>query len=104
MPVQFLTKEQRARYGCYDGCPSELQLSQYFHLDDSDLVLVQKRRRGFNRLGFALQLCTVRFLGTFLSNPIDVPKPVITYLANQIGIKSPFGLKPRKPQNVTLIL
>lgn len=87
MHTEFLTEEQKNRYGRYNGDPSDEQMVRYFHLDDTDLNLSADCRGDFNRLGFVLQLTTARFLGTFLPNPIEVPEKVAQYLGNQLGIK-----------------
>jgi TnpA family transposase len=86
MPVNFLTAEQRNGYGCYKGEPSSEDLSRCFHLDDTDLVYISEKRGDCSRLGCALQITTVRFLGTFLEDPVSAPGIVIHTLAKQLNI------------------
>jgi hypothetical protein len=40
MPVEFLTAEQEARYGCFTGGPTEAELAQHFYLDGRDWDLL----------------------------------------------------------------
>ncbi|MGC8489340.1 MAG: Tn3 family transposase, partial [Clostridia bacterium] len=88
MPVEFLTPEYQARYGQFAGPVSAQQLARSFELSETDAIQVGRYRGAHNRLGFAVQLGTVRFLGTFITDLTTVPENVVDYVARQIGVDS----------------
>jgi len=85
MPVNFLTEEQKKQYGKFYGELNETQLARYFHLDKTDLAFISSRRGSPNKIGVALQLTSVRFLGTFLPDVTLAPKNVKDFLVRQIS-------------------
>ena len=87
-PADALTEEQfeTAGYGQFNGTPTRRELERFFFLDDADRRLVAKRRGDHNRLGFALQVVTARYVGTFLADPLEVPTEVVDYVAKQLDI------------------
>lgn len=89
MPSRFLSDEQLARYDRYAGDPNEEQLARHFHLDATDRELVGRMRGAHNRVGFAVQLGTARFLGAFLDDPTQTPSAVVTAMARQLGEAEP---------------
>lgn len=93
MVSDFLTEAQVAGYGRFQGVPVRSDLERYFFLDDADRALIDRRRGEQNRLGFALQITTARFLGVFLEDPLDVPWPVVVHLADQINVGDPSCVK-----------
>ena len=89
MAADFLTDKQTQNYGRYAAEPNEIQLARYFHLDERDLTFINLRRGRHNRLGIALQLTTARFLGTFLSDLMQIPPGVQFYVARQVNRRYP---------------
>jgi hypothetical protein len=86
VPVDFLTRSQLGGYGRYCEPPSAAQLDLFFHVDERDRALIDRRRGDHNRLGFAVQLGTVRFLGTFLARPAEVPQVVAARVAEELRV------------------
>ncbi|MDH2426022.1 DUF4158 domain-containing protein [Sphaerisporangium sp. TRM90804] len=73
----FLTDDEAAAYGRFAGPTTQTDLERVFFLDDEDRALVGRRRGEHMRPGFALQFVTVRWLGTFLEDPLDAPGVVL---------------------------
>jgi len=88
MAFAFLTDSHLERYGRYTGDPTPEQLMDSFHLDADELAYIRDLRHDHTRLGYAVQLCTLRFLGTFLTDPTDVPPVVVRTLCDQLDISN----------------
>jgi TnpA family transposase len=93
VPVEFLADEQAAAYGAFAEVPMRSELERFFYLDDVGRDLIALRRTKSHQLGFALQLTTVRYIGLFLEDPLNVPWPVVEYLAEQLRIEDPSCVK-----------
>ena len=60
MLVSFLTVTQHDNYGRFAVPPTPDELARFFHISDDDRSLIINRRGNHNKLGFAVQLGTVR--------------------------------------------
>lgn len=64
-------------------------------LDDEDKALIARRRGSHMRVGFGLQMVTARYLGCFLTDPLNVPNEVMDVAAGQLGIATGTGTAQR---------
>jgi hypothetical protein len=69
------------------------ELAEFFFFDQRDRELIVGHRRERNRLGFAMQLGTVRYLGRFLEDPCAVPEPVVRWVARELALDASAGFE-----------
>ncbi len=66
------------------------ELIRHYTFSESDLSIIRQRRGPANRLGFAVQLCYLRFPGVILGADEPPFPPLLRLVANQlkVGIES----------------
>lgn len=84
-----LVDRQPAGYGRFPDVIERDWLGRWCHLSEADIDLVDARYDDTMRLGFAVQLATVRAIGTFLPDPTDVPDQVVAATARRLRINDP---------------
>ncbi|WJM89021.1 Tn3 family transposase [Pseudomonas brenneri] len=63
---------------------SQDDLIRYYTFNESELSLIRQRRGDANRLGFAVQLCLLRYPGYALASDSVLSDPVIEWVARQV--------------------
>ena len=86
MPVGFLSQADRERFNRFPETIPHDDLVAYFLLTEPDLAQVQRCREETTRLGFALQLCALRFLGFVPDDLSGSPMGVIEFVADQLQL------------------
>ena len=68
------------------GVPDdEESLIRHYTLSAQDRLQAEARRRPHNQLGYAIQLCMMRFPGRILGAGETPPAAVVAYVAEQLG-------------------
>ena len=86
MPIGFLTDAERERL---DSFPAQIvpgDLETYFTLSRADRSQIPRTTSAANRLGFALQLGTLRFLGFCPDDLSTAPEAVVAFVAEQLDV------------------
>ena len=61
---------------------------RHYVLGADDLALIRTKRRSINRLGFAIQLCLLRYPGLGMGPAEQPPEAMIAFVAHQLGVPS----------------
>ena len=76
----------RQRSALFSLPQHEADLLRHYTLSDEDLQHIEARRRPRNKLGFALQLCVLRYPGRLLAPGEFVPPAVVDFIGRQLGL------------------
>jgi hypothetical protein len=89
VPIGFLSDAERERL---DGFPAQIvpgDIETYFTLSRADRAQIPRTTSAANRLGFALQLGTLRFLGFCPDDLNAAPEAVVTLDARTAALPDP---------------
>jgi len=86
MPRRFLSQVERQQLSQFPPHISENDLIVYFTLTPADTETIRYQREPHTQLGFALLLCTLRYLGFFPTELADIPHRVVAYVAEQLDV------------------
>ena len=76
----LLSSEQRTRLFAISIDPAEM--ARHYVLSTEDLTVIRAKRRTVNRLGFAIQLCLLRYPGQGLRPDEHPPEAMIIFARN----------------------
>jgi hypothetical protein len=92
VPIGFLTAAERDRLNRFPTLIPDEDLRAFFLLSDADQTAINHQREDHTRLGFALQLCALRYLGFAPHDLHTTPWEVVAYVAHQLHV-SPESLQ-----------
>jgi Domain of unknown function (DUF4158) len=81
----LLSNEQRPRL--FAVPVDHAVMAKHYVLSADDLVFVRTKRRSVNRLGFAVQLCLLRYPGLGMGPAEQPPEAMIAFVARQLGVR-----------------
>jgi len=65
---------------------SKDELIRHYTFNENDLSMIRQHRGSANRLGFAVQLCYMRYPGVTLAGEVEPFRPLLHMVANQLKV------------------
>ena len=85
----LLTPAERASLLAFPTTDDEL--IRHYTFSEFDLASIRQRRGNHNRLGFAVQLCYLRYPGLALPTQGEPPAPLLAFIGRQLHIEPDSG-------------
>ena len=89
--IIILSQEQRKELTTIPENISDYVMAKYYTLSEEDIYHIQTHRRDTNKLGFAIQLCCIKYPGWGFTSTKAIPEKVLNYVSKQLGI-SPINI------------
>jgi TnpA family transposase len=86
MPVQLRTEAERARRHRVPDVIADEDRVTFFTLSERDRRSIPRSREPHTRLGYALQLCTLRFMGFVPDDRRRAPPDAVALVAQQLAV------------------
>ena len=77
---------QRQRHELMALPLGETSMLRHYVLSDEDIIRIKQKQGDDNRLGFALQLCALRYPGRYLTANDVLPTTLIIFIGTQLGL------------------
>ena len=85
---EFLTSKERKEYMKLPNNAASFETEKFFMLSDEDIKVINKHRKASSKLGFAVQLCIIRYTGWTLMDFENIPSEIILYISEQLKIST----------------
>jgi Domain of unknown function (DUF4158) len=66
---------------------SDIEIARQYTFDERDLSIIRQRRGEHNRLGFAIQLCYLRYPGYAMPPDTSPPEVLLSHISRQLRVK-----------------
>jgi hypothetical protein len=96
MPSQLFTDAERARRNRFPEAIAYEDLIIFFPLSERDMESIPRYSAPHNRLGYALQLCALRFMGFVPDDLSSAPPEAVAFVAQQLPPDRPVRLGSEK--------
>jgi TnpA family transposase len=83
---ELLSPAQRRQFTEIPDSITAREIASYYTFSNDDLKIIKEHRRPHNRLGFAVQLCYLRFPSRVWNLEEIVPVAVLDYIATQLKL------------------
>jgi Domain of unknown function (DUF4158) len=101
MPVQLFTAAERARRNRFPETIAHEDLVAFLTLSERDLNSIPRSSAPHNLLGYALQLCALRWMGFVPDDLTTAPPAPVAFRAQQLGVDpevlSAYGAQAVRP-------